>query len=242
MATYLLVQDAPILVAFDVTLSEAHEETAEVTDHPVEEGSNVVDHIRPMPFTLGLEVFVTNTPINEIIFGPIPHIGKIESVELKIPEYEPPIEATPGSLFRLAEAGIGAIGDLITGGPAPFKAQLLFFQDVFDRVLEIQTVLSELKDRGALITCVTSTRFYTDMAITRISMPRTEAGGASFQIDFRQVRLVQTATVQAPKPIEQRGEASKKKGAQATKPVKAKDAVTAKSAALKLLEAAGVDF
>jgi hypothetical protein len=237
MATYLLDPDSGTIVLFDVTISENHEDVADVTDHPVEEGVNIVDHIRKAPFTLSLEAFVTNTPVTELIFGPIPHNGNINTVELAIPQYEPPIEATPGSLFRLAAAGIRALADAITGGPPPFKAQVLLFGDAFNRVLDVQTVLTELQEKGALLTAVTSTRYYENMMLTRIGTPVTEAGGVSFQVDLRQVRLVTTANVAAPQPVEPRGKASEAKGAQAPKEITGKEAAKAlKSLGAQLLD------
>ncbi len=50
-------------VEFDVSEQEVHRSTAKVTDHPVEEGSNIADHIVLESDTLDLIARVTNTPI-----------------------------------------------------------------------------------------------------------------------------------------------------------------------------------
>jgi hypothetical protein len=50
-------------VQFDCMLSETHSDEATVTDHPVEEGANISDHIRKGPASLELNGIVTNTPI-----------------------------------------------------------------------------------------------------------------------------------------------------------------------------------
>jgi hypothetical protein len=47
----------------DAVLSEQHDFESEVTEHPVESGANVSDHIRNKPATLKLECVVSNTPI-----------------------------------------------------------------------------------------------------------------------------------------------------------------------------------
>ena len=57
-------------VQFDASISEHHAGTAQVSQHQVETGPNITDHIRPMPMTLSLEAFVTNTPINSGILSP----------------------------------------------------------------------------------------------------------------------------------------------------------------------------
>jgi len=48
---------------FDATITEGHASSVRITDHPVEDGSNVSDHVRSDPERLVLEVHVTNTPV-----------------------------------------------------------------------------------------------------------------------------------------------------------------------------------
>ena len=50
-------------IELDVSIAESHASANEVTDHPVEEGTNVVDHIRPKPDILKIEGLVSNTPL-----------------------------------------------------------------------------------------------------------------------------------------------------------------------------------
>jgi hypothetical protein len=50
-------------VQLDVSISEQHTSTNEVTDHPVEVGVNIVDHVRPKPDVLKIEGMVSNTPL-----------------------------------------------------------------------------------------------------------------------------------------------------------------------------------
>lgn len=51
-------------LTIDATIQETHGSTADVTDHPVEEGSDVSDHKRDKPDTLKIEGLISNTPIN----------------------------------------------------------------------------------------------------------------------------------------------------------------------------------
>ena len=48
----------------DAAISEQHSFTNTVTDHPVEEGTNVADHSRPEPERVTLDCIVSNTPIS----------------------------------------------------------------------------------------------------------------------------------------------------------------------------------
>ena len=50
--------------AFDALLSANHGDSAEVTDHPVENGANFSDHIQIKPAQVRLSGRVTNTPID----------------------------------------------------------------------------------------------------------------------------------------------------------------------------------
>lgn len=48
----------------DACLVESPQDESEVTEHPVEKGSTIVDHVRPRPVQLTLEGIISNTPIN----------------------------------------------------------------------------------------------------------------------------------------------------------------------------------
>lgn len=53
------------LVDIDACLDESHDLPNTVTDHPVEEGFNTTDHVRPEPDRVTLRCFVSNTPFSE---------------------------------------------------------------------------------------------------------------------------------------------------------------------------------
>lgn len=46
-------------IDLSATLSEGHSRTADVTEYPVEKGSDVADHVRPKPAVLKMEAVVT---------------------------------------------------------------------------------------------------------------------------------------------------------------------------------------
>lgn len=50
-------------VKLDASLEERHVASAEVTDHPVEEGSDVADHVKQSPDELTVTGIVTNHPV-----------------------------------------------------------------------------------------------------------------------------------------------------------------------------------
>lgn len=50
-------------VQLDCSISETHTDSAEITAHPIEDGSITTDHIRKLPVTLEINGLVTRTPI-----------------------------------------------------------------------------------------------------------------------------------------------------------------------------------
>jgi hypothetical protein len=50
----------------DCSLSENHTFDSDVTEYPVESGSNVTDNIRPLPLVVEMECLVSNSPIGPI--------------------------------------------------------------------------------------------------------------------------------------------------------------------------------
>ena len=51
------------VVTFDATTDIQHTFSAEITEHPVERGSNIADHIRPKNFVLTLNGVITDYPL-----------------------------------------------------------------------------------------------------------------------------------------------------------------------------------
>lgn len=68
--------DTFVILEFDAVMSEMHEVTATLTDHPVERGADLSDHKRPGQRRLRLEGIVSNTPI-----GAIPLSGENSSAD-----------------------------------------------------------------------------------------------------------------------------------------------------------------
>tara|TARA_R100000655_G_scaffold16426_4_gene35695 strand:- start:4556 stop:5161 length:606 start_codon:yes stop_codon:yes gene_type:complete len=57
------------LLRLDATLSEIHDRSSRITDHPIEGGSMMQDHIARMPRKLTIEGYVTDTPLIGSSFG-----------------------------------------------------------------------------------------------------------------------------------------------------------------------------
>jgi len=56
-------------ITLDATLQEVHSRTADITDHPVEGGGTIQDHITNAPKRVEMTGFVTNTPVTILGIG-----------------------------------------------------------------------------------------------------------------------------------------------------------------------------
>lgn len=68
----------------DAALSETQTFESEVSEHPVEVGANVVDHIRPKPVVLRVDGVVTNTPTTPV---QVRRAANDAGVSLDAPQY-----------------------------------------------------------------------------------------------------------------------------------------------------------
>jgi hypothetical protein len=179
---------------FDAVLSETHTRTATVTEHSVEQGVAVVDHVRPNPDQVKLEVFVTNQPVYSTD-------ASLTAITLDIPQ---PGDGSflAGGTSALLDKGLAAIG-LQKGYPSTLTYQVQAFDADVDYVQNCFDTLTRLKNTATLLKVATPRQFYENMVIENIEMrrsPQTGSGAAMFNIDLRQIRIVTSRIVQAPLP------------------------------------------
>lgn len=192
MTAFILPDDdSGRIVTFDVIESELHETVAEVTDHPVEVGVNVSDHVRPLPDALSLVAYTTNQPIAP---NPFTQRGELQSFEIDVPQWSVPVEPTPGALYR---SGLQALGSLF--GDSKRTVQILAFPEAFNAIYETYETLLELQANAVSLQIVTPIRVYEDMLLTRVSAPRNAGdAGVAFGLDVRKLRIVESGQVAAP--------------------------------------------
>lgn len=58
-------ENGEILITFDASLSETHGREADITEHEVEEGVAIADHIRLRPIEVTVEAIVSATPLHD---------------------------------------------------------------------------------------------------------------------------------------------------------------------------------
>lgn len=131
----------------DVTLSEDHEFESEITDYPVESGSNISDNIRPRPITVTMEGLVSKHPFDHIkLLRDVPesphHPHDAYAVLLAIREDREPVTIrTSLDVFKdMALQSLSMPRDASTGDALRFTAK---FQ-------QIQTVENKRSKRTAI--------------------------------------------------------------------------------------------
>jgi hypothetical protein len=186
---------------FDVILSESHELTTLVTEHSVEQGSAIVDHVRPNPDKVTLEVFVSNTPIYS-------SDGTVGALTLDVPQPGPTDkDGNPDNRFlaggttALLDKGLQLIG-LQKGLPTQVTANVLRFQGPTDYVRNCYAKLRLLRDSATLLRLTTPRADYDNMIIETVTMHRDKSTGtsANFTLNFRQINIVTSRVVAAPIP------------------------------------------
>ncbi len=225
-------------IRFDVVTSETRESLMTITDHPVEDGSNVVDHARELPKKVSIEGFVSNKPLwsnpgmapladytARALALPSPPRG-LRPARRRLDLPKPPLRK---NLASLVQAGIGAIfppGDtyatLAAEAPAdqPLQATVLAANADFpDRARAMYEALLAAQAARTLFTVSSSSGEIDNMLIEKISVPRTvdTGNGADFSIELTQVRIVKSETVAAPLPAEVRGAKEVSMGSQSAK-------------------------
>lgn len=200
-------------ITLDVASKLQHTSTNQVTDHPVETGANISDHVRPDPDVLTVEGVISNTPI----LLPSDHAGSAqETTETVAADWSGfdnrrtvrGAERTIGDIAPVPRLfggiGIGGgqsaqIGRQVPGGS--LAANVKVFTEEFDRVGECYLELREVRDTGTLCSVLTHRWLYDNMAITQLDVTDDGQTGHAlrFTVAFKQVRF--GATKSEPVPV-----------------------------------------
>jgi hypothetical protein len=203
-------------IAVDAVVREVHRFAGEVSEHPVEDGSNVSDHYRPAARAVQLEGVITDTPIRV----PGSHNN---GAQLMQQTFEIPTE-----LFgmRLGPIPISIAGPSQQGAVTTFSTPMERVRSTWE---EFEAIFEEQR----IITIVTSLRTYADMALRDLEVER-RPGSYRFSCFAQQIRKVASGrSAMAPIPKVTRAVPKVQQGNQQPTP--------APSADLKSLGAMGWD-
>lgn len=180
--TWLLDDGQEQSILFDATVRDSHESSATITEHPVDEGANISDHIRPDLDQVTLQVVVSNTPI----VSPIDHndgvVGTQQQVEL-------------GS-GAMASANVLVFDGAVTRVRSVYEALLDLKNS--GTLVNVLTSLREYESMGIKrISPIREAKSGNSLVAT---------------VEFKQIRVVSSEIVPSPEPRQTRGNTEQDRG------------------------------
>jgi Dit-like tail protein len=246
----------------DVVNSVTDERTATLTDHSVETGSVITDHVVIMPETVSLELVVSQTPIDDAAEGMARADISFTTTDQALEATDVPIkvrqsEFKPGGFLLLstgvriaATALVSTILGAATGGTNVARGSKTTRRAVSgranvlqssggarDRVADVHDNLIRILQGALLVSVNFRGRIYEDYLLTRVTLSANpgEFGMGRFSVDARAFRTVTGVTVALPDPADFRALPKANSG---SKPAKTPDPDPTK---LKSFAAQGFD-
>jgi hypothetical protein len=188
-----LVWDGGSLTA-DVVTAITDTATVEVTDHPVETGSTISDHVQRIPKTIQVEFAQSTLPLK---FSEL--TWKQHEISVR------PSAFVPSGLLAvsmMAGAVVGAAASLVgLGGEGPqTKIWSLTAKDEDkDRIQELHDQLLDLLDGGTTVTFVFGERTLSGYVLTEVrrTVQAGSGGLARFSVSAKHVQTVATSSLSA---------------------------------------------
>lgn len=199
------------LLKIDATRAEEHSFKAKATQHEVEDGGNISDHVIKGGKTVIIQGTISDDPISITAAA----VGNLAGITGSL---------VPGLGGAVATGVVAKLGsELISNGSKPSKDAL----DIFEIIYE--------GDIPVMIT--TSIKTYTNMIMESLSVPRNSrnANSLEFSASFREIRIIESEVVEIPvSATANDGVIKEQKGGK--KPSVAPDAQTAASGSTLLFK------
>lgn len=200
-------------IKFDLLISENHSIEAQVSEHPIENGATVSDHVRVLPRKGSIVGLVTNHPLTPQDPLPSEFMEKVNRI------------GHPGWLQSLANQY--TTDEALTSKDFEPIARLTPGES--NRARNTWELFKLLVAAREPVTIMTGVEKYADVIVTKVSTSREAGTGDSlrFSVDFQEIKFVTlteialTATTKAPLPSVPVAKARKGKtgGKQIKKPV-----------------------
>lgn len=161
-------------MVIDATITTNHRYEATPTDHAVEDGSNISDHVDVKPKSISFDGFISESPI------------KLERAL---------VGNVAGLAGQQATNELGNFGgSLVTGVIASLGGSLL---NETNRVKNAHDSMLELMDKKIPCTIVTGLQTYKNMILTSYQPTESAANGNSlnFSATFKELRVITSQTV-----------------------------------------------
>lgn len=168
------------LAVLDVVKEERPEFSAEVTEHPVEFGPEVTDHIQLRNTVLRLKGKISSTPLDLGVAAANVLAGGLAAFTSS--------QARSNLLNSGISQGLGLIGAALQGNASnPAADGVAGALDAISR-----TILLTVFENAIPFDVITKRQTYRNMVIQRMSFPRNDETGYAleFEIELKQVRIV----------------------------------------------------
>jgi hypothetical protein len=183
---------------FDALLTEDHTLGAEVSQHHVERGANISDHVRPSLAHVTLRVAVSNTPLNRVTVAAVgPGVLRGEQASMDIYSGKwvqtQPLQVSGGYAPLTAPNWMPVVGGASLPTPGlnrPFVAPVahpatrvqqvdgngrftyLSFDEPMNRTRAVFEILDAIRQQGIPLELTTELRHYGQMLLTNLSTSR----------------------------------------------------------------------
>ena len=189
-------------IKFDLEISENHSIEAQVSEHPIEDGSTVSDHVRVLPRKGSIVGMVTNHPLTP---GTLPADFVDRVSQIGNPTWLQSLANQYGPKEALTAKDFESIPRLTPGES--------------NRARNTWELFKKLVSDRQPVTIMTGVEKYADVVVTKVSTSREARTGDSlrFAVDFQEIKFVTlteiaiTAATKAPLPSVPVAKASKGK-------------------------------
>ncbi len=245
---------------FDALLGEDHDLGAEVSEHPVQEGVDIADHVRPKLATVDLRVCVSDTPINRVTVAAVGpgvlqggqstfdiYAFKTQQVQpLRVSNgYKPLTDPLTG--LSLPTPGIRQPFVPPNAQPAEYQEVVdsygrfnyLAFETPMGRTKAVFEILDALRTQGIPLELTTEIRHYPQMLLTGLRTSRDGTSTITLDLSLREFAFAttqQTEVKRRPKakakPVEVRARPQTPQGKAAPFKVTGQSSVAKKTGSL----------
>lgn len=183
---------------FPVIEDPQYEYKNTITEHAVEEGANISDHVRRELVRVSFNATISNTPVIDYEGRGTVRTG--QSVIL------PPVNVSP-PLNPYA-----ALSSVLRSSPSSVTVVSQTYPEAFDAVREVSATLEELRDSAQMLEVLSRLGLFENMQIESFTVMPVKHW-ATVQMHLRKIRIVNSQLVTAPKPSIPEAKKSKSKGA-----------------------------
>lgn len=177
-------------MVLDAMVKEDYTAEAEPTNHPVEDGADITDHVILRPRTLQIEGIVTETPFNVL--------DSFVNTAVQT------VSSTIGRAIQRKVGGgaFGAVASSRIGGLAGKSLAGLLKSESDNRLNGVLQELKAVRDSRAPITIVTGLTQYDNFILRSFTVSRDQSSGKSMRVSLSFIEVIKATakTVKVPVP------------------------------------------